>query len=100
MDIIRDYFSLQIRMDVPLKGVKLGDAILVTALIHNPKDETYYLDPEEAVARDVEASIELPPGFIRGKGGAGPPPPSGKDCPGRIIPRGIQGRPMVDNLDR
>jgi hypothetical protein len=35
----------------------------MTAVIRNPKDPSYYLDPKEAVARDVKATVALPKGW-------------------------------------
>jgi len=63
MDVLARYLRLQAQVDVPLKGAQAGDVIRVVAIVQNPKEESYYLSPDEAVANEVSATLHLPEGF-------------------------------------
>ena len=63
MDVVNRYFHLGVQMDVPLAQARPGEVIHVVALVQNRKEASYYLDPQQAVATDVQATLSLPPGF-------------------------------------
>lgn len=63
-DVVKRYQHLRVALDVKLTDLKAGDIPHLVALIENPKDETYYDDPAEAIARDVTVKLTLPPGLI------------------------------------
>ncbi|PIY44146.1 MAG: hypothetical protein COZ05_09050 [Armatimonadetes bacterium CG_4_10_14_3_um_filter_59_10] len=63
MDIVRAYFRPEVELDAPLNNSKPGGVTALTAVIRNPKDPSYFLKADEAVARNVKASIFLPNGW-------------------------------------
>ena len=55
------YLSLQ--MDLPLEKATTAEYIHPRVIVRNTREESYSLDPEQAVARDVKVTIQPPEGF-------------------------------------
>ncbi len=62
-DVLARSLNLRLQVDAPLKDAKPGAILHIVALVQNPKELCYYANLDEAIARGVKASIELPKGF-------------------------------------
>ncbi|MHB8994012.1 MAG: hypothetical protein ACYC63_02050 [Armatimonadota bacterium] len=82
-DVVKRYQHLRVRLDAKLGEPKAGDVFHLVALVENPKDETYYDDPAEAIARDVKVELSLPAGVIADKAITAPTKLEIGDLPGQ-----------------
>jgi len=63
-DVVKRYLHLRVALDVNLDDLKPGAIPHLVAVIENAKDETYYDDPAEAIAREVKVRLTLPKGIV------------------------------------
>ncbi len=64
MDVVRRYNHLRVGLDAKLDNLKAGDVFALVAVVENPKDVSFYKDPEEATAKQVRVKVALPPGIV------------------------------------
>ena len=63
MDIVRAHLKPTPRPTHALGDVQVGDVGLVEVPIENPRDESWFVNPDEAVLKNVKVRINLPPEF-------------------------------------
>ncbi|MBC8443342.1 hypothetical protein H8D79_01305 [PVC group bacterium] len=63
MDIVRRQPALRLHVDLPLDGAKPGGFIHPRVIVENGREESFYLDPKEALARNATVTLRLPDGF-------------------------------------
>jgi len=59
-EVVRRYFRPRVQLQVSLDKRKPGDLFPVYTVVTNTRDETYYLDKEEARLHDVKVTLSLP----------------------------------------
>ncbi|MFW6164379.1 MAG: hypothetical protein ACODAJ_16540, partial [Planctomycetota bacterium] len=63
MDVVRRQPPLRLRVDLPLAGAKPGGFIHPRVVVENVREPTFFLDPQEALARDARITLRPPKGF-------------------------------------
>jgi len=63
MDIVRRQPALRLHIDFPLDQAGPGKFLHPRVVVENTREESFFLDPKEAVARDASVTLELPKGF-------------------------------------
>jgi hypothetical protein len=64
MDIVRKQTAVRLHVDFPLDKAKPGGFIHVNAIVENTRESSFYLDPNEAVARNVRVTFQRPKELI------------------------------------
>lgn len=84
-DVVNNYFNLNVVLDARLDDLTPGKVIHFVAIIQNPKDETFYNDPADAVAREVRVRLTLPEGVKADHTITAPPELALGDIPGGAL---------------
>ena len=64
MDIVRRKPAVRLHVDFPLDNAKPGKFIHVRAIVENTREASFFLDPDEAVARDIRVTFQRPKELI------------------------------------
>ncbi|MFO8079470.1 MAG: hypothetical protein R6V07_04095 [Armatimonadota bacterium] len=73
MDVVRRYPPLRLRVDLPLENAEAGGWLHAVALVENTREPSFFLDPEEALARDCSITLTAPEGFTIDEAASAPP---------------------------
>jgi len=60
MDVVRNYFVPRLQAHASLASASVGQTLPVTVLIHNAAEASFFKTPEDAAARDVKVTLNLP----------------------------------------
>ncbi len=63
MDIVRAQPALRLHAELPLDAAKPGGYLHPMVVVENAREESFYLDSTEAVAKDATITIQPPAGF-------------------------------------
>ena len=63
MDVVRRHPPLGLQVDLPLAAAKPGGFLHMRVIVRNIREASFYLDPREAIARNVALALKVPPGF-------------------------------------
>ena len=63
MDVVRRQPPLRLHVDLPLDAAKPGGYIHPRIIVENAREASFFLDPAEAVARNVKVELGVPRGF-------------------------------------
>jgi len=63
MDVVRRYPPLRLRLDLPLDAAEPGGFIHPRVIVENVREESFFLDPAEAIVRDAGITMSVPQGF-------------------------------------
>ena len=69
MDIVRAQPALKLDVDLPLEDAEAGGYIQVRAVVQNLRESSYFLDPDDAVLRNVKITLRTPDGFAHHQSG-------------------------------
>ena len=65
MDVVCGHPPLRLRVDLPLAQAKPGTSLDVYVVVENTRDESFFENPRDAIARDVTVTLATPPRFRR-----------------------------------
>jgi hypothetical protein len=63
MDIVRRQPPLRLHVDLPLDAAKPGGFLHPRVIVENAREASFFLDPQEAVAREASVTLQPPEGF-------------------------------------
>lgn len=64
MDIVRAQPAFKLNVDLPLDHARPGRYIHIRAIVQNLREPSFFLDPDEAVLRNVKVTLKAPQGFL------------------------------------
>jgi hypothetical protein len=64
LDLLKAQPALRLHLDLPLKEAAAAPWLYARIIVENNREPASYLDPAEAVARDVTVTLVPPPGFV------------------------------------
>jgi hypothetical protein len=64
MDVVRRYNHLRVGLDTQVDNLKAGDVFALVVVVENPKEPSFYREPEEAAAKQVRVKLALPRGIL------------------------------------
>ncbi len=73
MGVVRAYPPLRLYADLPLEGAEPGGMIHPRVIVENAREESFFLDPAEAIAHDASITLSAPEGFVVDPNASGPP---------------------------